>query len=119
VFVDTFIRPRQATVDESRATYLRAETQARSDVRAAREAIASADRGLSSARAGADQAKQVVDIVNISFRAGAATNIEVIDAEGRARDADTAVGVAEDTLRRARLALLTALGRFPQPRVQP
>lgn len=104
---------RQATVDEARAAYTRAETQARSEVRAAREAIASADRGLASARAAADQAKQVVDIVNISFRAGAATNIEVIDAESRARDADTAVGVAEDTLRRARLELLTALGRFP------
>jgi outer membrane protein TolC len=104
---------RQATLDESRATYTRAETQARSEVRAARAAIASADRGLTSAQAAADQARQVVDIVNISFRAGAATNIEVIDAEGRARDADTAVGVAEDTLRRARLELLTALGRFP------
>lgn len=104
---------RQAAVDVSRATFARAQTLARSEVRAAREAIASADRGLASARAAADQARQVVDIVNISFRAGAATNIEVIDAEGRARDADTAVGVAEDTLRRARLELLTALGRFP------
>jgi outer membrane protein TolC len=104
---------RQAAVDVSRATSARAVTMARSEVRAAREAIASADRGLASARAAADQAKQVVDIVNISFRAGAATNIEVIDAQGRARDADTAVGVSEDTLRRARLELLTALGRFP------
>jgi outer membrane protein TolC len=104
---------RQAAVDESRATFARADTQARSEVRAAREAIASAERGLISARAAADQAKQVVDIVNVSFRAGAATNIEVIDAEGRARDADTAAAVAEDTLRRSRLELLTALGRFP------
>ena len=104
---------RQAAVDESRAALARANTQARSEVRAAREAIASAERGLASARAAADQAKQVVDIVNISFRAGAATNIEVIDAEGRARDADTAAAAAEDTLRRARLELLTALGRFP------
>ena len=97
----------------SRATFDRALTTARSEVRAAREAVASAERSLVSARAGADQAQQVVNIVNISFRAGAATNIEVIDAEGRARDADTAVGVAEDTLRRARLELLTAAGRFP------
>jgi outer membrane protein TolC len=104
---------RQAAVDESRAIYARAETQARSEIRLAREAIASAERALASARAAADQAKQVVDIVNISFRAGAATNIEVIDAEGRSRNSDTAVGVAEDTLRRARLDLLTALGRFP------
>jgi outer membrane protein TolC len=68
---------------------------------------------LANARAAADQAQQVVNIVNVSFRAGASTNIEVIDAERRARDADTASAVAEDTLRRARLELLTALGRFP------
>jgi outer membrane protein TolC len=104
---------RQAAVNESRATYARAVTEARSEIRAAREAIGSAERALASARAAADQAKQVVDIVNISFRAGASTNIEVIEAEGRARNSDTAVGVAEDTLRRARLELLTAVGRFP------
>jgi outer membrane protein TolC len=104
---------RQAAFDISRATLMGAMTSARSEARAGREAIASAERGLSSARAAADQARQVVNITNISFRAGAATNIEVIDAERRARDADTAAAVAEDTLRRARLELLTALGRFP------
>jgi outer membrane protein TolC len=104
---------RQAALDVSRATLTGALTSARSEVRAAREAIASAERGLVSAQAGAEQAQQVVNIVNVSFRAGAATNIEVIDAERRARDADTAVAVAEDTLRRARLELLTAVGRFP------
>jgi outer membrane protein TolC len=104
---------RQAAVDESRATFARALTSARSEVRTAREAIASSERFLASARAGADQAQQVVNIVNVSFRAGAATNIEVIDAERRARDADTAVAIAEDSLRRARLDLLTAVGRFP------
>ena len=104
---------RQAAVDVSRATLARALTSARSEVRAAREAISSSERTLASARAGADQAQQVVNIVNVSFRAGAATNIEVIDAERRARDADTAVAIAEDSLRRARLDLLTALGRFP------
>ena len=104
---------RRAALDISQATLMSAMTTATSEVRAGREAVASAERGLASARAGADQARQVVDIVNISFRAGAATNIEVIDAERRARDADTTVAVAEDTLRRGRLELLTALGRFP------
>jgi outer membrane protein TolC len=104
---------RQAAVDVSRAASARALTAARSEVRAAREAVASAERGLVSARAAADQAREVVTIVNIAFRAGAATNIEVIDAERRARDADTAAAVAEDALRRARLELLTAAGRFP------
>lgn len=105
---------REATLHEAQATLTGSVTQARSEVRAAREAIRSAERALASARAAADQARRVVDIVNVSFRAGAATNIEVIDAERRARDADTAAAVTEDGLRRARLDLLTALGRFPK-----
>ncbi len=105
---------RQAALDLAAATLAGANTAAASEVRAAREAIASSERGLASARAAADEAKQVVDIINISFRAGAATSIEVIDAERSARDADTAVAVAEDALRRARLDLLIALGRFPK-----
>jgi outer membrane protein TolC len=104
---------RQSAFDISRATLANAVTVASSEVRAAREAIASGERALASARAAADQARQVVDIVNISFRAGAATNIEVIDAERRSRDSDVAVVIAEDNVRRARLELLTALGRFP------
>ena len=104
---------RQSALDVSTATLMGAVTQASSEVRAAREAAASGARSLASVRAAADQAQQVVNIVNISFRAGASTNIEVIDAERSARDADTAVAAAEDTLRRARLDLLMALGRFP------
>jgi outer membrane protein TolC len=104
---------RQAALDVARANLTSALTEASSQVRAAREAVASGVRGLSAAQAAADQAQQVVNIVNISFSAGAATNIEVIDAERSARDADTAVAISEDTLRRARLDLLLALGRFP------
>ena len=104
---------RQAGLDVARATLAGAVTRASSQVRAAREAVASGARSLASARAEAEQAQEVVRIVNVSFRAGAATNIEVIDAERGARDADTAVAVAEDALRRARLELLIALGRFP------
>jgi len=104
---------RQASLDASQATLTGAVASARSEVRAARQGIASALRGVESARAGASQAQQVVEIVTFSFRAGAATNIEVIDAERRARDADNAVAVAEHVLRTARLGLLIALGRFP------
>lgn len=108
-----FFGERQAVLNIAKATLDGALTAARSETRVAREGVLSAERGLASARAAADQAQQVVTITSISFRAGAATNIEVIDAERRARDAETAVAVAEDTLRRARLELLTALGRFP------
>ena len=104
---------RQSVLDVSRATLAGVLTGVASEVRLSRESIASAERSLVSVRAAAEQAQEVVNIVNVSFRAGAATNIEVIDAERRARDADTAVAIAEDTLRRARLDLLNALGRFP------
>jgi outer membrane protein len=104
---------RQAALDAAGAALTGVLTTARSEVRAAQHAVGSAGRSLDSARAAADQAQQVVEIVNISFRAGAATNIEVIDAERSARDADTAVAAAENTLRRARLDLLLALGKFP------
>lgn len=106
-------RARQSGVDVARATRARALTTVASEVRTGREAIASAERELVSRRAAASRAQDVVNIVNISFRAGAATNIEVIDAERRARDADTDVAVSEDALRRARLELLNALGIFP------
>ncbi|HYM24077.1 MAG TPA: TolC family protein [Vicinamibacterales bacterium] len=104
---------RQAALDQATAQLAGATLTANSQVRAAREAVASGERSLASARAAADQAEQVVSITNVSFRAGAATNIEVIDAERSARDAETAVAVAEDALRRARFDLLNALGRFP------
>ena len=50
----------------------------------------------------------------VENRPGATTNIELIDAQRGARDAETAVAQAEDRVRQARLDLLVALGRFPQ-----
>ena len=53
-------------------------------------------------------------ITTTAFEVGATTNIEVIDAQREARDAETAAALAEDAVRRARLDLLVALGRFPK-----
>ena len=104
----------QASLNISKATLDRALTGASAEVRAARAAIGSSERALVSARTAADQAREVMNITNISFRAGGATNIEVIDAERSSRDADTQVAVAEQVLRLAKLELLTALGQFPK-----
>ncbi len=103
---------RQVALDQDRIAYDELLRQAHSDVRAAQSSVESAERALASAQAAARQAHEVVDIVNVSFRVGAGTNIEVIDAQRAARDADTAAAVAEDQLRQARLALLIALGQF-------
>lgn len=104
---------RQAALSTARANVASKVTNISSEVRTARELVASTERVLTTERQAAEQANQVVDILNISFRAGASTNIEVIDAQRAARDADTNVAVAEDAVRRARFNLLNALGRFP------
>jgi outer membrane protein TolC len=107
-------REREALVDVVRAERLNTERQASSEIRTAREAVAATERALQHARAAADQANEVVRITDVAFREGATTNIEVIDAQRRARDAETAAAIAEDAVRRARLELLVATGRFPQ-----
>jgi len=87
--------------------------QAASDVRAAVEEMERAGAALSAAREAARLAGEGVKLTDLAYRAGASTNIEVIDAERRARDAETAVAVAEDAERQALLDLLVASGRFP------
>jgi outer membrane protein TolC len=89
------------------------ERQAASDIRIARDAVASTGRAFVQAQAAADRANQVVNITDVAFREGASTNIEVLDAQRQARDVETQAAIAEDALKRAQLDLLVALGRFP------
>jgi outer membrane protein TolC len=105
---------RQALVDVVRSERVGAQRQASSEIRAARAAVEATERALVFARRAADQANEVVQITDVAFREGATTNIEVIDAQRRARDAETDAAIAEDAVRRARLELLVATGRFPQ-----
>jgi outer membrane protein TolC len=107
-------RERQALVDVARSERTEVERQASSEVRIAREAVAAFERALAYAQRAADQANEVVRITNIAFMEGANTNIELIDAQREARDAETAVAIAAHGVRRARLELLAATGRFPQ-----
>jgi outer membrane protein TolC len=107
-------RERLALVDVVRAERANAERQAVSEIRTAQEAIQSTERAFERARTAAQQANDVVQITDVAFREGATTNIEVIDAQRGARDAETAAAIAEDAVRRARLELLVATGRFPQ-----
>ena len=109
------LRLREAALESSRQSLIAVQIQARSEVRRAEDSVRSTERVLTSLRLSAQQAEEVVTITNTAFEAGATTNIELIDAQRSARDARTAVTIAEDAVRRAKLDLLTALGRFPQP----
>jgi outer membrane protein TolC len=87
--------------------------QARSDVRVAFESMLRADESLAQAREAAKLATEALKLTQLAYQAGATSNLEVIDAERRSRDADTAAAIAEDAARQARLDLLAASGRFP------
>jgi outer membrane protein TolC len=106
-------RERISQAKEAEAQLEAALRQARSDVRAAFESVQRADEALVAAREAARLAAEARDLATLAYRAGAVTNIEVIDAERRARDADTNAALAEDNSRQARLDLLAASGRFP------
>jgi multidrug efflux system outer membrane protein len=106
-------RIRQTAVDLSALTFTGLQIQARSEVRLAQTTLSSLDRSLATARAATAQAAEVLRITTTAFDVGATTNIEVIDAQRSLRDAETAAVSVEDAVRRARLDLLVAVGRFP------
>ncbi len=96
--------------------------QARAEIRSAFASVIRGDSGLLASRRAADAAQKALHLATLAYTAGATSNIEVVDAERRARDAQTAATVAEDTARLARLELLAASGRFPgaaDPKKQP
>ncbi len=107
-------RFREAELNVSRLALTGLQIQARSEVRLAEERVRSTERALAHLRSAADQANEVLKITTFAFEAGATTNLEVIDAQRQARDEDSAAAIGQDALQRARLDLLTALGRFPQ-----
>ena len=98
---------------EARDNLDNGERQARSDVRTAFDTLNRAERGLADARAAASLAKQALELSTLSYREGASTNIEVIDAERVSRDADSVVVLAEDAERQALFDLLVSSGRLP------
>ncbi|HEY7372974.1 MAG TPA: TolC family protein [Polyangia bacterium] len=106
-------RERDAVLDEAKVNFEAGLRQAESEVRADFEAMVRADAALTSSRDAARLARRALDLANLAYKAGATTNLEVIDAARSARDADTAAAQSEDLARQARLDLLVASGRFP------
>ena len=106
-------RERLAFEEEARAQLDGLLRQVSVEVRTAFAVVHNADQTLISARAAAAAGATAARLTDKSYRAGASTNIEVIDAERQARDADSQAALAEDAARQARLDLLLATGAFP------
>lgn len=104
---------RDALASEAKLDYEAALRQAKSDVRVAFEEVRRADEALKSAHAASDVAKKALELSNTAYQAGATSNLEVIDAERRSRDAETQAVIAEDAARQARVDLLVASGKLP------
>ena len=77
-----------------------------------RSRCASSSARSTAPAASADETAEVLRITTTAFEVGATTNLEVIDAQRSDLDANTAAELAEGAVRRARLDLLVALGRF-------
>jgi outer membrane protein TolC len=90
--------------------------QASSDVRTSFDTLGRAQRAVSDADSAAKLAGTGLQLANLAYRAGASTNIEVIDAERVNHDADTQAVVAKDGAQQALFDLLTATGRIPGAR---
>ncbi|HXK09239.1 MAG TPA: TolC family protein [Vicinamibacteria bacterium] len=114
---DATLRPDKRVREADRASArLRLDAltlEARSEVRIAREAVRSNEGIVASTREAAENAGEALRITEVAYRAGATTNIEVVQAQQDARNGEITAAVAEDRLRQARLDLLLALGRFP------
>jgi outer membrane protein TolC len=87
--------------------------EARSEVRLAQETVARHEQIVAASREAAASAIEALHITEIAYKAGATTNIEVVQAQQTARNAEIVASLAEDRLRQARLDLLVALGQFP------
>jgi outer membrane protein TolC len=107
------IEERRAERDQARELLDLALRQAHSDVRTAFVELERADSGLREARDASRLAAEALEITTLAYHAGATNDLDVVDAERRARDAATAAAVAEDAARQARIDVLAAAGRFP------
>lgn len=116
LFDGTLGAEKSARIADREAARLRLDglqVQARSELRTAREAVRRSEEIVTGTREAAEAAAEALRITEIAYRAGATTNIEVVQAQQAARNGEIEAAVAEDRLRQARLDLLVALGQFP------
>lgn len=106
-------KERQAVEEEARLQLDALLRQVSVEVRTSLQVVGNADGSLGSARQAVAAATNAATLADRSYRGGASTNIEVVDAERRVRDAESQAALAEDAARQARLDLLLATGAFP------
>jgi cobalt-zinc-cadmium efflux system outer membrane protein len=89
------------------------KAEARGEARLAQETVRRNEQTVATSRLSAESAAEALRITELAYRAGATSNIEVVQAQQTARNTEVLLAIAEDALRLARLDLLVALGLFP------
>jgi outer membrane protein TolC len=107
-------RIRRAELETARLRLEDVKLQARSELRMAQDAVTRAEQIVATLRQAAESAAEALRITEVAYRAGAASNVEVVQAQQTARTSESEHALAEDRLRQARLDLLVALGQFPE-----
>jgi outer membrane protein len=116
IYDGTLGATRRVRIADRETAKLRLEAvrlEARAEVRVAQESVARREQVVRASREAAENAVEALRITEIAYKAGATTNIEVVQAQQAARNTEILAALAEDGLRQARLDLLIALGQFP------
>ncbi len=103
-------KEREALLAQARARYEDSLRRARSEVRVAESAIEEATKVVERTRKSASLAREAAALAQIAYTSGVATNLELVDADRRARDAEASLAISEDAVRQARLDWLIATG---------
>ncbi|MCA1585331.1 MAG: TolC family protein [Acidobacteria bacterium] len=74
-------RQREVSLNTARLQLDALQLRARAELRTAQASLESTERALTNARIAAQSAAEVVRITDVAFKAGATTNIEVVDAQ--------------------------------------
>jgi outer membrane protein TolC len=87
--------------------------QAHSELRADLEAVRRSNLALKESVEASVAAHQALEMATLAYRTGATSNLDVVDAETRARDADIQVAANKAGLAGAQIDALAASGRWP------
>jgi outer membrane protein len=104
---------REAQLSQARIQAEASLRQANAEVRSALDTMERARAAVERSKNGAQLANDAMHLAEVAYRAGSSTNLELIDAQRVARDAETQANLAENNERQATLDYLAAAGRFP------
>jgi outer membrane protein TolC len=109
-------RDREAALSGARAQADEVVLRAQSELRLAFEVLALREAAATAASASAALALEAEALARLAWQEGATTNVELIEAERSARDAETLAEAARTSAWAARLDVLVAAGRSPVAR---